>query len=353
MIDLKNVTLIAVDCCNYGTAVSSLQKSMSQCSFGAVKFLTDSPLNIDGIETVLINTLKSKDEYSDFIIRELYKYFDTDYVLITQHDSWVLNGDSWDDDFYNYDVIGAAWLYTDGRNVSNGGFSLRTKKLQTILATDENIEITFPEDEIIGRLYRNYLIKNYDIEYPTDEVADKFSFELRQPIQKTFGFHGYFHRPFKEHIVLKRSGALGDIVMLEPVMRYFNDLGYQIVMDIPASNMSVFAEHYFPVMHIANMNQGIVPIRTINFDMAYEVLPKQSVLKSYYDVAGIKDGLMINSLLNINRGGEQRFFDKYVLIHCDYTEIPHRDVNELDWHPIVKHLEKQGYKVFQVGNKAH
>jgi len=134
---INNVTLICLDCNTYGAAVSALQKSMAQCEFERVVFLTDIPITLPGIEVVQVPTIKSKQEYSRFIIKELYKYFDTDYVLICQHDGYVLHGYCWDDAFYDYDYIGAPWIYEHGRNVGNGGFSLRSRRLQGILGTDE------------------------------------------------------------------------------------------------------------------------------------------------------------------------------------------------------------------------
>jgi len=133
MIKLDNITLCIIDCYNYGKAVASLKKSMMQCEFNKVLFITDIPLEIDGVEVIIIPSIKSKEQYSKFVIKELYKYFITDYVLLTQHDSWVLDYSAWEDYFLTYDYIGASWLYQHGRNVGNGGFSLRSKKLQTIL----------------------------------------------------------------------------------------------------------------------------------------------------------------------------------------------------------------------------
>jgi len=218
---IDNVTLILLDCYNYGKAVDSLQKSMKQCEFASVKFLTDIPLEIEGIEVVQIPSIKSKEDYSDFVVKELYKYFDTDYVLVTQHDAWVLDGNVWGNYFLSYDYIGAPWLYQHGRNVGNGGFSLRSKKLQTILGTDDLIDICHPEDQSICILYGDYLKGKHGIKFAPEHVADRFAYELREPASKTFGFHGYFHEPYKPTVILKRSGAIGDIIILEPVMRHF------------------------------------------------------------------------------------------------------------------------------------
>ena len=110
MIELPRMTTIAIDCYNYGLATAALQKCNEQVKAARTVLLTDIPLEIDGIEVVQIPTISSKEQYSEFCIKELYKYFDTDFVLVVQHDGYILNGDAWNDEFYNYDYIGAPWL---------------------------------------------------------------------------------------------------------------------------------------------------------------------------------------------------------------------------------------------------
>ena len=111
--NLSNITLVCVDCVNHGEAVAAIRKSMEQCDFAAVKFITDKPFEFEEIEVVNIPTIGSKEEYSHFMIKELYKYFDTDFVLVIQADGYVLNGKSWLSEFLDYDYIGAPWLYND------------------------------------------------------------------------------------------------------------------------------------------------------------------------------------------------------------------------------------------------
>lgn len=351
---LSKVTLIAIDCYNYGGAVASLKKSMEQCKFASVKFLTDIEIEIDDVEVIQIPTISSKEEYSHFCIKELDKYFDTEFVLLTQHDAWVLDGDAWDDDFYNYDYIGAPWLYVDGRNIGNGGFSLRSKKLQNILSKDFEIRMTSPEDEIIGRLYRNYLEYTYQIKFPTEDVADKFAFELREPTQKTFGFHGYFHKPYQPTIIIKRSGALGDILIAEPLFRYYFNKGYNVVLDIPIQMFDLFSNHYFPIKHISQFDFGrIKPEKTINLDLAYEVKPKQNYLKSYFEFCGIKDYKLSRPILFPYVDEKTKLFKKYAILHIDFRETAHRNVYDVDWKAVKKHLEAYGYNVIQIGKGQH
>ncbi len=183
---LNNVTLLAIDCVNYGECLTAIRKSMYQVDFGASKFLTDIKAYNPNFpfEIVKIPKISSKQEYSQFVIKELYKHIDTEFVLLIQHDGFVLDGECWDEDFLNYDYIGAPWLYIDGKNVGNGGFSLRSKKLLDILGKDDFIQATDPEDQAICRLYRDYLERKHGIKFAPEEVADRFSFELREPFAK-------------------------------------------------------------------------------------------------------------------------------------------------------------------------
>jgi len=351
--NLSNVTLICVDCVNHGEAVAAIRKSMAECDFASVKFITDKPFEFEKIEVVNIASIGSKEEYSHFMIKELYKYFDTDYVLVIQADGYVLNGKSWLPEFLEYDYVGAPWLYSDGRNCGNGGFSLRSKKLQEIVATDPFIEITSPEDEIIGRLYRHYLEQN-GIKFPSDDLADRFSFELRTPMYDTFGFHGRFHKPFQKTVVIKRTASMGDVIMVEPVLHYFHKKGYRVVLDTIENFYMLFINHYFPVQHPKQVDGRVLKnAERFNLDMSYEAFPTQNRLKSYYQFCGIKDGEMRNPKLSLGFPIHQgtKLFQKSCIIHLEGIRQSGRGVFGVDWENVVANLQARGYSVFQVGKR--
>lgn len=352
--NLNRVTLICVDCSRHAEAVAAIRKSMEQCNFAAVKFLTDREFTIDGIEIIQIPSIRSKEEYSHFIIKELYKYFDTDFCLIIQHDGYVLNGGSWQGRFLDYDILGSPWLYSDGRNVSNGGFSIRSKRLQTILATDHFIEITSPEDEICGRLYRGYLENKYGIRFPDDDTADQFAYELRTPIYDTFGFHGKFHKPYQKTVIIKRTAAMGDVILTEPVLHYFHKKGYRVVLDTLDQFYMLFVQHYFPIHHPKKIDGRLLPkAEHYNLDMAYEAFPKQNRLISYYQFCGIKDGEIRNPRLYLGFDLHQgtKLFQKACVIHLEGIRQSGRGVFGVSWEDVVDHLKSKGYVVFQVGKR--
>jgi ADP-heptose:LPS heptosyltransferase len=263
----------------------------------------------------------------------------------------VLNGDAWRDEFYDYSYIGASWTEPDGWNVGNGGFSLRSQQLQAILGNDPQIQIWHPEDHTICRIYREYLQVIRKIKFPTADLADKFSFELKAPVYNTFGFHGHFHHPFRETIVLTRTGAGGDVVALEPLLHYYYKKGYKVVLNTSDRFFSYFNYHYFKVHHPKELD-GRVQFKEINLDLAYEVDPKQLHLKSYFQMCGIPESEWVirNPKLTLGHDvNDVKFFKKYAVIHIDEREQASRNIEGIDWETVVEYLKENGYDVIQIG----
>lgn len=351
--ELDKVSLILADTKNYGQALHSLRQSLKQVKPQRTIFFTDIEIpSIDSeIEVIKIPPIKSKVEYSEWIMRELWQHIDTEFILIQQWDSWVLNADSWTDEFLTVDYIGASWLETDGYAVGNGGFSLRSLELMRKVANDSIIVSTHPEDNMICKVYRPYLEQKYGFKWASEELADLFSFELRAPIQKTFGYHSYFHEPFKEVVMITRKAALGDIVALEPLLSHFHKKGYRVVLNTLPQFFNLFVQHYFKIYHPQELDPRI-PVREINLDMAYEVTPKRLHLESYYEMAGVSDGELRNPKLTLDfnpRLRENKLFPKYVVLHLDRREQPGRNIYSIDWYKVVQELNKRGYTVINIG----
>lgn len=256
---LKDVTLLGVD-----SNSARLDKSEKICTE-----------NIKFAKVVKLNPpISSKEAYSEFIIKEAYKQINTSHCLIFQHDGVVNNWQAWNNDWLQYDYIGAPWHYSDGMAVGNGGFSLRSKKLMEICATDEKIKILHPEDHHICRTYRPYLEFRYGIKFAPLEVAERFSFEgYMQPdkfLSDQFGVHGSNPRkePIKirstsnpagkianERYVFNQSRGLGDILFLVPLCRALMREGNTVIWPIDPEYLNI-AKH-FPDIDFRDM-------RTIN-----------------------------------------------------------------------------------------
>ncbi len=176
MLNLKNVTLLGLDCVNLDRLKIARDICVKDIEFGAVKLL--SSIESDDNHVVKIDEVDSIEKYSEFMIKKLNKYVDTEFVLIFQYDGFILSADNWREEFLNYDYIGCPWIgyfkENPDYNVGNGGFTLRSKKLLEILANDEQIKLGQPEDSLICRQYREYL-EQKGIKFAPEEVAGMFA----------------------------------------------------------------------------------------------------------------------------------------------------------------------------------
>lgn len=350
MRELKDVTIICIDTKYYAQSLKAIKECLKHVTPSRCLFLTDVQFDAgQNIEVVKINKINSKKEYSEFVIKELWKYFDTSHCLVVQWDGYILNSDVWSNEFTQWDYIGAPWDYDSDRVVGNGGFSLRSRRLCKILGQDNFIDVLHPEDQSVCILYKYYLEEKYGIQFAPREVAKKFAYETIPPTNHTFGFHNFSHESFKDHVVIQREGAAGDVIMCEPILQHYYEQGYQVVLDTQPQFMDLFKYHHFRVKHISQMHPDIKPLKVIDLNMAYELKPKMPVLQAYAEKSGINIPLR-NSQLNMPV--DEKLFKKYAVIHCDSTGIPHRDLHNIDWDYVVKNLEYRGYTVFQIGKRT-
>ena len=181
MIYLDNVTLLGVDCVDIERLIYAADVSQKEIKFKEVKLLTH--YEFDDERIVNIPKIGTIEAYSEFMIKDLNHYVDTDFVLVIQYDGFIVNPSQWNHQFLEFDYIGAPAKW----GIGNGGFSLRSKKLLQILANDSHIENVHPEDFSICRTYRSYL-EQKGIHFATPEIAHQFSIE-NGIWDAQFGFH--------------------------------------------------------------------------------------------------------------------------------------------------------------------
>jgi hypothetical protein len=200
MLELPTVTLCCVDTKNHALAVRSIARSCRNIHFARVILFTDTlPASVDvphGVELQSIDTLQSRGAYSQFMIKNLFEHVTSDHVLVTQWDGYATSPEVWDPAFLDCDYIGAPWTSElNDRNVGNGGFSLRSRRLLEALQ-DPRVEVRLNEDQEIFR-FRELLEREYQIRIATSALARRFSFEMdRSYVSKvgpTFGFHWLFN----------------------------------------------------------------------------------------------------------------------------------------------------------------
>lgn len=208
-LQLPDVTLFGIDSHDVAGINRAAEISQRDIEFGAVKIITD-----DLFTRGAGGDIRRRD-YSKFMLKELNKYFTTSHVLTIHADGYVLDFSKWDNSWLQYDYIGGTWLYKDGKNVGNGGFSLRSKKLCDILANNFIEEsLMHPEDHCICRTYRKSLEDNFGIKFAPEKVANKFSIEAygsaaivgANKYSGQFGFHG-------PHVDFSGCGLPKDILL--------------------------------------------------------------------------------------------------------------------------------------------
>lgn len=140
-LQLSKVTLVAVSSVHMYETVRALLYSMKDIEFGEVLLLShQKPFYLpETIHFKKIDRLCNVDDYSHFCVYRLGDYINTEYALIVHHDGFVVNPQSWREDFFDYDYIGSPWplpkdekRYRDeqGNIVRVGnGVSLRSKRL--------------------------------------------------------------------------------------------------------------------------------------------------------------------------------------------------------------------------------
>lgn len=192
---LENTTLVAATSVALLPTLAALRHSMAHLHFAKVKLFTDQQCGpLKAIEVVPIAPLRSRGDYSAFMLQGLVEHISTDHVMVVQWDGYVINGARWDNAFLGYDYIGAPWpQFSDGHDVGNGGFSLRSRRLLKALA-----QLRMPpmdaEDIAIARTFRSTL-ESLGIRFADRATAARFSFERSQRTGTELGFHGAFNMP--------------------------------------------------------------------------------------------------------------------------------------------------------------
>lgn len=186
---MAGVSLVAADSRHVDHTARVMRHCLSLCRFRNALLFTDKCVMLPPeIVRIQIPPIGSREAYSEFMIRNLPLYADLlgEHILVVQHDGFVLNAEAWRDEFLAYDYVGAPW--SDGV-VGNGGFSLRSKAfLRTLLAIQEEMPTTHPEDEVLGRDHRERLERT-GVRFAPTAVAARFSVE-DQKYRRSFGYHG-------------------------------------------------------------------------------------------------------------------------------------------------------------------
>ena len=108
-LQLPNVTLVAMTSVNIRATVKALAYSCRKIDFGVVTFICHKkPYFLPKyIEYQHIDKIDEIDKFNYDMIYEMYRYIHTDFCLLVHADGFVVNPDSWRDEFLDYDYIGS------------------------------------------------------------------------------------------------------------------------------------------------------------------------------------------------------------------------------------------------------
>ena len=196
---LPQLTLCCVDSQYPALGFEALQKTCAGLSFAKVLFFTRADFvlpahAIDNLQVVTHEVIRNIEDYSRFMLKGLQAYVKTSHVLTIQWDGYVIYPQAWQEQFLQYDYMGAPWPRKSGLWVGNGGFSLRSAKLLAALQ-DDVIVAMHPEDVCICDQHRGYLEGECRLQFAPVELAQAFSFEFLEPKAHAFGFHGMSNFP--------------------------------------------------------------------------------------------------------------------------------------------------------------
>lgn len=196
MLTLPNVTLIALTNQDFDGHKHAIDESCRDINFGAVKLIWD-------------EKCISIDEWNRKIIYELHNYVDTEFAFLIHADGYVINPQSWRDEWLKLDYIGSPWplpqddfsYRSESGKIQRVGnsVSLRSKRLMELVATtSEDYFWSFKdkygncnEDGFICCHNREWL-ESQGMKFATFEQAIKFGKEVPLPENEgleTFAFH--------------------------------------------------------------------------------------------------------------------------------------------------------------------
>jgi ADP-heptose:LPS heptosyltransferase len=151
-------------------------------------------------------------------------------------------------------------------------------------------------------------------------------------------------------------GAMGDVIRLEPVMRYFHDTGHMVVLHTSNNFYNLFINHDYKIHNIHLVDGRLLKnAKHYDLDMSYENNPQVPHLISYFEACGVceddyKKYLTKQKLsLGFQVNQHTKLFNKYVVLHIDDRPQASRNIYGVDWQMVAYELKRNGYDLIQVG----
>lgn len=210
------ITVVAIDTdpASHDLTRFAVKQTLLGLDVEEVLFFGGKTLGV-GERFVEINRFDSIATYSEFVLKCMWPFIRTEFLLIVHWDGFVANPTLWKNEFLSFDYIGAPWGWAnDHMSVGNGGFCLRSARLLQE-CKEVNVrrhpEILFGgiEDIVICRLYHDHFVEK-GIRFAPRDLAEQFSYESGSIRQLPFGFHGPSNMPVfvPEHMLIELAPAL-------------------------------------------------------------------------------------------------------------------------------------------------
>ncbi len=114
-VDLNNISLVSISNSRIEKDMMAMRYSMLGLNFKDNLFFSHyKPWNLSKkINYIKINPLQNSQKLNKFIFSELYKYINTDFILLINHRNFILNPNYWNNYFLEYDFITTKNNYKD------------------------------------------------------------------------------------------------------------------------------------------------------------------------------------------------------------------------------------------------
>ncbi len=192
MFKLPQVTLVAVTGKDYKTKEHF---EALNCSRKEIEF--------DDVKLIQLSSITDIGSWNRAVIFELPHYIETEFALLIHADGYVINPKLWNDQWLNYDYVGAPWPLPkddysyrdeDGNLVRVGNsVSLRSKKLMDLIAK-RPMDYHYGNNNEDGQIccWNRKWLESKGCKFAPLEVAKYFSKEHEIEENKnikTFAFH--------------------------------------------------------------------------------------------------------------------------------------------------------------------
>lgn len=215
---LLNLDLISINCVDPYQSAVAINYCQKYFEFRKSILVTHQDIDVHDIELHIIDKLDWY-QYNDHVLN-LIEHTDNDYVMLIQDDGHPINPELWDNEYLEYDYIGAPWPGEESwislqhkdqqdyirknfpkNRVGNGGFCIRSRKFLEFSAQYDSCNGLGEDSFLCTRKYDEAIA--YGIKFAPLELSSKFSYEnpciefgtpWNQPVvldkSKHFGWHG-------------------------------------------------------------------------------------------------------------------------------------------------------------------